>query len=138
MRATGLSFVLAAALGWAQSAPDVVSFLHSTAAALASAHDTSATGRPDAGPFLENFDRDMPGFAAFRDEIQELVARAEVGTAVEVASDEGDDKKRVLLLDWILEIQDQRPRRKIIKCTIERVKGGWKITELDPIDFFKY
>ena len=80
----------------------------------------------------------MPGFVAFRSEIEELLARAQVGTAIEVLTDDGDEKKRVLQLDWLLEIEDQRPRRKIVTCTIERVKGKWKITALDPIDFFKY
>ena len=137
MRAIGLSLI-AAAIAWAQSAPDVVDFLHSTAAALASAHDPQSTGRPDARPFLEQFDPAMPGFAELRAEVEELVSRAEVGAAIEVASDEGDDNKRVLQLDWVLEIEDQRPRRKIVKCTIERMHKVWKITALDPIDFFKY
>lgn len=137
MRATGLSF-FAAALACAQSSPDVVSFLQSTGAALANGHDGGIRGEPDIGPFLDNFDPAMPGFVAFRSEIEELLARAQVGTAIEVLTDDGDEKKRVLQLDWLLEIEDQRPRRKIVTCTIERVKGKWKITALDPIDFFKY
>jgi hypothetical protein len=137
MRAIALSLVLAA-WAWAQSTPDVVSFLHSTAAALANGHDGGSRGEPDIGPFLENFDPAMPGFTEFRGEIEELLTRAAVGTVIEVITDEGDEKKRALELDWLLEIEDQPPRRKIVKCTIERVKGAWKITALDPIDFFKY
>jgi hypothetical protein len=127
-----------AAFVWAQSEPDVVDFLKSTAGALANAHDPYGDGRPDAQAFLEKFDPAMPGFAALRDQIDALVARAEVGTAIEVVTDEGDDHKRELQLDWVLEITDQRPRRQIVKCTIERVKGAWKFTALDPIDFFRY
>lgn len=137
MRAIALSLFIAIIV-WAQSAPDVVEFLHSAASALSIAHDPYGQGRPDAGAFLEKFDTAMPRFAEFRNEIQELVASAEVGSTIEVLSDDGDNQKRVLQLDWVLEIPDQRPRRRVIKCTIERVKGEWKFTALDPIDFFKY
>jgi hypothetical protein len=137
MRVTGLSLFVAA-LACAQSSPDVVSFLQSTGAALANGHDGGIRGEPDIGPFLDHFDPDMPGFVEFRDEIQDLLTQAKVGTAIEVISDDGDDTKRELQLDWLLEIEDQRPRRKVVKCTIERMKGKWKITALDPIDFFKY
>jgi hypothetical protein len=137
MRATGLSLFVAA-MAWAQSTPDVVSFLQSTGAALADGHDGGIHGEPDVGPFLDHFDPAMPEFVEFRDEIEDLLTRAKVGTAIEVLADDGDDTKRELQLDWLLEIEDQRPRRKIVKCTIERVKGKWRITALDPIDFFKY
>jgi hypothetical protein len=137
MRATVLSFCFAA-LAWAQSSPDVVSFLQSTGAALANGHDGGIRGEPDIGPFLDHFDPDMPGFVEFHDEIEDLLTRAKVGTAIEVLADDGDEMKRELQLDWLLEIEDQRPRRKIVKCTIERVKKDWKITALDPVDFFKY
>ena len=127
-----------AALAFAQSEPDVVSFLQSTAAALANGHDGGLRGEPDVGPFLEKFDTTMPGFTEFRGDVEDLLTRGKVGTVIEVLTDEGDDQKRMLQLDWLLEIEDQQPRRKIVKCTIERGKAGWKITALDPIDFFKY
>ncbi len=135
MRVIALSFV--AATLWAQSAQDVVELFRSVAAALSNAHSGGPHNEPDVQPFLENFDPAMPGYATFRNEIEDLVGTAPVGTQIEVLSDEGDDKKRALELDWILEIDDQRPRRQVVKCTIERVKGKWKITALDPIDFFK-
>jgi hypothetical protein len=137
MRATALSLFLAA-FALAQSTPDVVSFLQSTAAALANGHDGGLRGEPDVGPFLEKFDTAMPGFTELRGDVEDLLTRGKVGTVIEVLADEGDDQKRMLQLDWLLEIEDQQPRRKIVKCTIERGKAGWKITALDPIDFFKY
>ena len=130
--------MLIAASVFAQSRPDVVSFVRSLAAALANAHDADGQGRNDAGPFLDHFDNSMPGYAALRDEVEALVTRAEVGSSIEILSDRGDEHKRALELDWILEIEDQTPRRKIVKCTIEREKKEWKITALEPVDFFKY
>ncbi len=52
--------------------------------------------------------------------------------------DEGDANKHTLDLDWVLEIGDQAPRRKVLKCVIEKRGKKWKITALDPVDFFKY
>jgi hypothetical protein len=126
-----IALVCATALGQSPS-PDVVSFLRSTATALADAHES--------GPqqFLDHFDRDMPGYADFRNNIESLVARAEVGTAIEVVTDSGDAQRRELQLDWTLEIQDQRPRRQVVKCTIEKRRNGWKFTALEPVDFFKF
>jgi hypothetical protein len=136
MRAIALSF-LVSALASAQSSPEVLELLRSVATTLSDAHSAGPHNEPDARPFFENFDSAMPGFATFRDEIEALVNTDPVGTQIEVLSDEGDDHVRHLQLDWILEIDDRQPRRKIVKCTIERRKGHWKITALDPIDFFK-
>lgn len=141
MRATAhkaVLWALALTLASAQSSPDVVSFLRSVGSALSQAHDADGLGRPDAAPFLDKFDPNMPQYAALRDEIETLVTRAEVGSSVEILTDEGSDRKRDLQLDWILEIQDQRPRRQVIRCTIEREKKEWKITALNPVEFFKY
>lgn len=137
MRVIGLS-ILAAAIACAQSAPDVVTFLRTLGEDLSEAHDGNGDGIPNPRPFLDNFDGGMPHFAEFRDEIETLVARARVGAAIEVLSDDGDDDRRVLKLDWVLEIEDQRPRREIVDCTIERKKGKWKVARIDPIEFFRY
>jgi hypothetical protein len=124
--------LVAAALAMADS-PEMVNFLRSTAAALAEAHDEH-----DTRAFLDQFDHSMPGFATLRDQVEELVARAEVGSAIEIATESGDENRRTLELDWVLEIQDQRPRRKVVKCTVEKQGKNWKFTRLEPIDFFKY
>ena len=79
----------------------------------------------------------MAGYATLRDEIETLLSAAEVGSAVEVVTDEGDDQRRSLELDWVLEITDQQPKRAILKCAIARQGKKWKITALEPIEFFK-
>jgi hypothetical protein len=135
MRVIALSLVAIAL--WGQSAPDVMELIRSVGAALSNAHSGGPHNEPDPAQFFDNFDPAMPGYAKFRNEIEELVGSDPVGTQIEVLSDEGDDRKRALELDWILEIDDQQPRRQVIKCTIERRKGKWKITALDPIEFFK-
>src|SRR5271154_4167864 len=118
-------FLLVCGVAWGQTPDDLISFLRSAATALAGAHGGDLRGTNDAGPFLEHFDSGMPQFAEFREEIETLVERAEVGSAIEIVTDEGDDSKRKLELDWVLEIQDQRPRRAILKCTVEKKKKAW-------------
>ncbi len=133
----GFLFLAAAAAVMAQSPPDVVEFFRATASALSEAHSNDRDFRSDAGPFLDNFDPKMPGFATLRDEVQALVSAAPVGSVIDFISDEGDTQARNLQLDWVLEITDQEPRRQILTCRIERRGKKWKITKLEPIEFFK-
>jgi hypothetical protein len=132
MAAIVRSAILICALASAQTAGDVILFLRSTATVLANAHEN--------GPreFLDRFDKSMPDYATLRGYVEALVARAEVGSAIEVVTDSGDERRRVLELDWVLEVQDQRPRRQVLKCTIEKRGKNWKFVSLEPVDFFKY
>lgn len=122
----------------AQSSPDVVLFFRSVGSSLAEAHDADGLGHPDASVFLSKFDPNMPGYSEVRDDIESLVTEYQVGASIELLTDEGDANQRVLQLDWILEVPDHAPRRKLVKCTIEREKKDWKITRFEPLDLFKY
>ena len=96
-----------------------------------------ALANRDAGAFLDAFDRQMPDYEKLRDEIRELVALAqEIGTTIDVIADEGDEQKRSLELDWLLRIDNQEPRRQIVKCRAEKQGKKWKITALEPVEFF--
>ncbi len=86
----------------------------------------------------------MPEFATLRREIERLLAAYDVSSTIEVAADEGDSQRRSLALDWVLATTekaaihgDSATRRHIVKCRIERRGRQWKITSIDPIDFFK-
>jgi predicted ATPase len=98
----------------------------------------------DSAAFLDHFDRNMPDYAALRTNIEGLLAAYEVGSTIEVVTDEGDDEKRMVALDWLLVTSEknavngnQQTRRRIIKCTLERRGKQWRITALAPIDFFQ-
>ncbi len=80
---------MAAAIAVAQTPADVVEFFRATANALAEAHSKDRDFPSDAGPFLDNFDPNMPGFATLRDEIQALVSAGPVGSVIDFVSDEG-------------------------------------------------
>jgi hypothetical protein len=120
--------LMAASLAPAEPPADVLKFLRTAAEALAS---------NDPRAFMAKFDRDMPGYATLRDEIEGLLAAHEVGSTIEVVNDEGDGQRRALQLDWLLSITDLGLRRQIVKCKIERRRREWKITQLEPIEFFK-
>jgi hypothetical protein len=92
----------------------------------------------DADAFLNQFDEKMPGYEKLRGEIQDLLGVAkEIGSTTDVITDVGDDQKRMLELDWVLKIDDDAPRRQIVKCGIEKQGKKWKITALDPVEFFQ-
>jgi hypothetical protein len=91
----------------------------------------------DADAFLDQFDRRMPQYDKLRDEIRDLVGTAqEIGSTIDVISDEGDEQKRMLELDWLLKIDNDEPRRQIVKCQVERQGKKWRITALEPVEFF--
>ncbi len=92
----------------------------------------------DADVFLDQFDSHMPGIDPLRDEIRDLTATTqEIGSTIDVITDEGDGQKRSLELDWLLTIDENQPRRQIVKCQIERQGKNWKITRLEPVTFFR-
>jgi hypothetical protein len=99
---------------------------------------TEALANQDADTFLDQFDAKMPQYEKLRDEIQELFGMAqEIGSTIDVITDEGDELKRTLDLDWLLKIDNNAPRRQIVKCRVEKQGKRWKITALEPVDFFK-
>jgi hypothetical protein len=99
---------------------------------------TEALANQDADAFLDQFDKKMPQYEKLRGQIQELFGMAqEIGSTVDVITDQGDDHKRTLELDWLLKIDNAEPRRQIVKCGVEKQGKKWKITALDPLEFFR-
>jgi hypothetical protein len=127
--------LLISTIALADSSADVLNVFSSAAEALTN---------DDSSAFLDTFDRNMPEYAALRTNIEGLLAGYEVGSTIEVVTDEGDDEKRTVALDWLLVTSeknavngDQQTRRRIVKCRLERRGKQWRITALDPVDFFK-
>lgn len=128
--------LLVATLVVADTAADVLNVFTSAAEGLID---------DDAASFLDQFDHDMPGYAVLQNNVTGLLAAYDVGATIEEITDEGDDLKRTVALDWLLILTQkgatnspQQTRRQVVKCTVERQGKQWKITALDPIDFFKY
>jgi hypothetical protein len=120
---------LATAIAVGQTPQDVIDLFRDAAGDLSQNNPSE---------FLDHFDKNMTGYATLRDEIEELLGSAEVGSAIQIVTDEGDDQKRTMELDWVLSIADEQPRRALLKCSITRLGRKWKITALEPKEFFKY
>jgi hypothetical protein len=137
----GTAVLLLAVLAFEDPPKDVIDFFRSVAATLADAdRDASETkiAKPrHATEFLDHFDKSMPGYAEFSDQVEAMVGAGEVSTNIDFINTDGNDRKRMLDLDWALQCEGQRPKRAVIQCTIEKHGKKWKITSLTPIDFFK-
>jgi hypothetical protein len=121
---------------------DVVDFFRSVATALADAdrelnNDKELPRPPRATEFLDHFDKSMPGYAEFSGQIEAMVGAGDVSTTIEFVNQQGDDRKRMLDLDWSLQFEGERPKRAVVKCTIEKRGKKWKITSIGPMEFFK-
>ncbi|HTM13013.1 MAG TPA: hypothetical protein VL127_08875 [Bryobacteraceae bacterium] len=128
--------LLVAAIAIADTAADVLNVFTSAAEGLIN---------DDAASFLDRFDRNMPGYAALQNNVEGLLAAYDVGATIEEITDEGDDRKRTVELDWLLILKQkgatnspQQTRRQVVKCTVERRGKQWKITALEPVDLFRY
>jgi len=111
-----------------QDAPkDVLDFFRTAAEALAD---------KDASAFLDHFDPRMPGYEALSSHVRSLLERSEIGSSIEIVGDTGNESKRVLQLDWVLRIDQDLPKRQIVKCTIEKQGKKWRIITFDPPGFF--
>jgi len=95
---------------------------------------SEALANRDADAFLEQFDPKMTQYDTLRDEIRDLTGQAqEIGSTIDVITLDGNR----LELDWLLKIDNGEPRRQIVKCQIEKQGKKWRITELEPVEFFR-
>ena len=128
-----LAVTIVAALLLAQELPpqdtpkDILDFFRTAVEALAD---------KDADGFLDHFDSKMSGYSQLSSDVQSLLDRSEVSSSVEFVSDQGDASKRPPPLDWLLQIDQDPPRRKVVKCGIEKRGTKWKIVSFDPVGFF--
>jgi hypothetical protein len=125
----GVAILLAAMLALGDPPKDVIDFFTSLASSLAEADRGSE--------FLDHFDKSMPGYAGFSDQIEAMIAAGGVSTTIDFVNTKGNDQKRTLELDWLLQCEGQRPKRAVIQCTIEKRGKKWKITSIAPLEFFK-
>jgi hypothetical protein len=92
--------------------------------------------------FMDAFDKDMPDYNRLKGAVTSLVNQAEVSSSVEPLTDEGDDTRRTVELDWYLEVRSLLPdgpivrRREVVRCELRKQKKHWKIVALKPMEFF--
>jgi hypothetical protein len=128
-----LTIPLAACCRAADAAQEVLDLVADAAASL-SAGNVSL--------FLKAFDPAMAGYAKLRENVTGLVAQGDVQSLIEPVEDEGDGRRRVAQFDWTLLIERGQEstgslrRQQVVKCTVEKQGGKWRIVALEPIAFF--
>ena len=96
----------------------------------------------NADGFLKAFDRAMPSYAKLRDNVVGLLALGDVQSAIEPLEDAGDAQRRIVQFQWTLRIlrgsqaTASLRREQAVKCTVEKQSGKWRITSIEPVDFF--
>lgn len=74
--------------------------------------------------------------------VRALIQTNDVVSSISPIMNEGDDKQRMLEVDWYMEIQpqtaggNQTRRHEYIKATLTKTGKRWMITALIPIEFF--
>jgi hypothetical protein len=118
-----------------EEAPQSVSDLFAAIATDLSQSDSSA--------FMSHFDSNMPGYDRLYQFISALCNQDDVGSAIDILKETGDDRQRAVELDWTLEIDVGKQayarvehRQEKVKCKLERRGKHWVVTALDPIAFF--
>jgi hypothetical protein len=128
-----LIFLLAAAGSRADTHADVVDLFASMAAGLS---------EDNAEAFLARIERTTPEYEKLKADIPALLSQAELTSSVSLLKDEGDDSKRVVDLDWFLEIRGKTAdgpivrRREVIHCTLEKHAKTWRVMSMKPADLF--
>lgn len=106
---------------------DTVALLRSAAEAL--------TNR-EADSFLGLFDKKMPGYASLREDVEGLLANADVSSSIDVVTNEGTATARELTLDWLIRVDRDAPHRETVICKIELQGKRWRIVSMQPLTLF--
>jgi hypothetical protein len=92
--------------------------------------------------FMAAFDKNMPDYERLKSNIDALVNQAEISSSIEPNKNEGDESRRVVDLDWYLEVRSLAQdgpivrRRELIHCVLRKENKRWKIVSLKPVEFF--
>ena len=119
--------LISTCLAFAEPPPAVTELLRLT---------TDAMANSDFGEFIKHFDPGMPNYGEFAQRLGALIGADAVASTIEVTRDEGDDNKRKLELNWLLQVGQSRQKRGKVTVTVERKTGTWVFTSLDPVQFF--
>ncbi len=93
--------------------------------------------------FLKPMDAAMPGLEKLHASLRAMIAESDVHSTIEPVSNEGDDNRRTLELDWTLHMRrkaSDEPRvevRQQLVTVVMRLQGKkWVILEFGPVEFF--
>ncbi len=140
-RRTFVLCLLAAPL-WADDASKAWEVLVDAASALTAGNGTPSRPGLGATYFLSLCDSKAPGYETLRSNIEGLLAAMDVQSSIDPVSNEGDDSRRTLEVDWTLRLvpidrgADAVERRQHVKCVMVKRGRKWRIESLEPASFF--
>lgn len=120
-------FLAVSLIAFAEPPPEVTELLRLTSDAMANG---------DAAEFLKHVDPAMPRYAELAQRLNLLLTPQSAASTIDVAHDEGDENKRRLELNWLIQAGAERQKRGKIIVTVERKNGAWRFTSIEPIEFF--
>jgi len=104
---------------------------------------TSKLSEDNGAGFMAGFDKNMPDFSRLQGYIDALISQAVVSSSIDPVKDEGDDSKRSVDLDWILQIRSREAsgplieRHETVHAELVKQKKGWRIVSIAPLNFFE-
>lgn len=94
--------------------------------------------------FLAQVDgKNWPGYAALQQNVAALVAQNDVGSSVDLIETSSSGEGYDLRLDWLLQLRPAagegaaQTRRRELRCRVERRGSRWKVTRIEPVEFFR-
>lgn len=98
----------------------------------------------NAASFLSYFDKDeFADFAALRENVAALAAQRQIASSIEIIEITKGEKGWRLRVSWLLQLTytgDPGPvetRRETVGCSVKKLRGAWKIVQLEPVALFR-
>ncbi len=102
----------------------------------------AALAEPNDAAFMQPISKSFPQHGLVQRQVTALVQANDVVSSISLVSNEGDDQRRTIEVDWYLEIQPRAPggslnrRRENVKLSLTKTGKRWMITSLSPVEFF--
>lgn len=96
----------------------------------------------DASEFIRQFEPSMPSIAVLRSNVEALVEQADVVSSIDFVGERDEEPGKLVQADWAMTVQSRgasgttERRRQVLTVRLHKVGKGWKITSLQPIEFF--
>lgn len=129
-----LLVVLLAVSVRADSASDAIDVCATMAGALS---DDNAAG------FVKALAPEMAGRDQLAANVRAMMTLSETTSGIDILRNEGDDQKRIVVLDWSLQmkrkgdtVQSER-RQAVVTVTVIKTGKKWRVSAIEPLNFFE-
>jgi hypothetical protein len=137
MRLAGIIVASALVFGRGAPAPNAEADSWDVVATMA-----AALAEPNEYGFMKPISKSVEAHDTIERQVRALVQTNDIVSTISPVTNEGDEKKRTLEVDWYMEIKPHAPgqslvqRRETIKMVMEKTGKRWIITSIAPVSFF--